>query len=244
MSFYEREDKILDILFERQTVGNNELAKMLYISAPTLRRDLEKLEGKGLIIRSHGACSLNRQAADEKISIRYREQEQNAEKVKIAKKAVEFIKDGDVIMLDASTSAQAIVPLLGGFRDLIVITSGAKTSYLLGKMAIKNISTGGQMITKSLSYTGPEALHTIGRYYADVVFFSCRGLANDGRLTDTSIEENEVRRAMLLHARKKVFLCDSKKIGRSCFNTLAHISELDQVVCEQPLPEQLRKQIR
>lgn len=241
MPFYEREEKILNILLESQTISNNELAKKLFISIPTLRRDLEKLERKGLIVRSHGACSLNKQAPDQKIPIYYREHNQNSAKIKMAKKAVEFIKDNDVIMMDASTSAYTMLPLLRGFDNLVVITSGAKTSCALGALSINNISTGGQMITKSLSYIGKEAIDTIRRYYADVVFFSCRGLANDGRLTDTSIEENDVRREMLLHARKKVFLCDSSKIGRSCFSTLCHLSDVDEIVCDEPLPEHILK---
>ena len=241
MPFYEREDKILQILAEKKTIGNQELARLLFISLPTLRRDLEKLESKGLIVRSHGACSLNRQIADEKIPFYYREQRQSAEKHQMARKALRYIKDGDVLMLDASTSAYRIVPLLGSFKNLIVITSGAKTSYTLGTMAIKNISTGGHMITKSLSFVGTEAVNTINRYYADVVFFSCQGIAEDGRVTDSSVEENEIRRAMLLHARKKILLCDSSKIGRGCFHTLCHVSELDEILCDAPLPERLRR---
>lgn len=244
MSFYEREDRILQILSERQTMGNQELAGRLYISLPTLRRDLSKLEEKGFIIRSHGSCSLNRQAADEKIPIYSREQSRNPEKGRIAKKAAGFIHDGDVVMLDASTSALHIVPYLKDFQDLIVITSGAKTSCMLGSMAIKNISTGGQMITKSLSYVGPDAQETIRHYYADVVFFSCRGLANDGRVTDNSVEENQIRREMMCHASKKILLCDSSKLDKSCYHTLCHVSELDDVICETELPRHLTELLK
>lgn len=87
MPFYEREEKILRLLFEKGTMNNNELARKLYVSAPTLRRDLEKLEQKGLITRTHGGCSINHTAGDEKIPFYFREQEQNSAKAKIAKKS-------------------------------------------------------------------------------------------------------------------------------------------------------------
>ena len=241
MPFYEREHQILRLLSEQKSMNNQELAAKLYISVPTLRRDLEKLESKGLILRTHGGCMLNKTAADEKIPFYFRENEQNSEKIMIAKKAMEFVKDGDIIMLDGTTSSYHLVPLLSRFKDLIVITSGAKTSYTLGTMAIKNISTGGQMITKSLSYVGPDALHTIRKYNADVAFFSCRGLSENGWLTDNSVEENDVRRAMLKHAKKKISLCDSSKVGHSYFNNLCHVSELDEVICEKELPETILK---
>lgn len=241
MPYYEREEKILNILFEHHTISNEELARRLFVSKPTLRRDLDKLEQKGLIKRTHGSCQLNQKAADEKIPFYFREQEQGSSKVKMAKKALEYIHNGDILMLDGSTSAYTIVPMLGSYENLIVITSGAKTSYLLGTMGIKNISTGGQMITGSLSYIGAEALHTINRYNADVVFFSCRGLSKDGYLTDNSIEENELRRQMLKHARKKILLCDHVKIGKKYLNTLCHVSELDAVISDTELPEYILK---
>jgi len=241
MSYYEREQQIINILLKRQSIGNNELAKELYISAPTLRRDLDKMERKGLVVRTHGACSLNKKLADEKIPLYFREQEHNSAKIKMAKMAVNHIKNGDIIMMDSSTSAYNIVPFLKAFSDVIVITNGAKTSHTLGTMSIKNISTGGQMITKSLSYVGPEALHTVQRYNADVFFFSCRGVSDDGWLTDTSVEENELRREMMKRAKKKVFLCDSSKFGQGCFNNLCHISEIDEVICDEILPEHIRR---
>ena len=243
MSYYEREQQIINILLKRQSIGNNELAKELYISTPTLRRDLDKMERKGLIVRTHGACSLNKKLADEKIPLYFREQEHNSAKIKMAKKAVNNIKNGDIIMLDSSTSAYNIVPFLKTFSDVIVITNGAKTSCTLGTMSIKNISTGGQMITKSLSYVGAEAMQVVRRYNADVFFFSCRGVSDDGWLTDTSVDENDLRREMMKRAKKKIFLCDSSKFGQACFNNLCHISDVDEVICDEALPENILKYI-
>ena len=110
MPFYEREDKIINILLQKDVMTVNELADKLYISKPTLRRDLMKLEQKGLITRTHGGASLIKNPADTKIPFSLREQEQNNAKTVIAQKAVSFIKDGDIIMLDATTSAYHIVP--------------------------------------------------------------------------------------------------------------------------------------
>ena len=105
MPFYEREDKIINILLQKEVMTVNELAEKLYISKPTLRRDLLKLEQKGIIARTHGAASLIKNPADTKISFNMREQEQNNAKTIMAQRAVSFIKDGDIIMLDATTSA-------------------------------------------------------------------------------------------------------------------------------------------
>ena len=61
----------------------------------------------------------------------------------------------------------------------------------------------------------------------------------DGRLTDKSIEENTLRKVMLQQAKRRVLLCDSSKIGHVFLNTLCHISDIDEVICESPLPQEI-----
>lgn len=244
MPFYEREEKILSILLEKETMTTRELSARLYVSVPTLRRDLIKLEQMGKIVRTHGGAQLLKKSADQQIPILLREQEQNDAKTVMASKAVEFIRDGDIILLDGSTSACTIIPMLGDFHNLIVITSSAKASVMLGRMGIQNICTGGRMITRSLSYVGEDAERTLRGYNADIAFFSCRGLSKDGWLTDNSIEENSLRRCMLRQSRKHIFLCDSSKIGKTYLNNLCCLSEVDEIICEQPVPRQLRTMLR
>ena len=219
----------------RDSVSVNELLKSQYVSKSTLRRDLIKLEEKGLIIRTHGGIIPKRASADDKIPFFLRENEQNSAKKIIAEKAVKYINDGDIIMLDGTTSAYYIVPLLTRFKDIIVITSGAKASFLLGELGIKNISTGGEMITKSFSYVGTAAQSAISSYNANIAFFSCRGLSEDGLLSDNSAEENAVRKLMIKHAKKKIFLCNSDKIGNKYLNNLCRISEIDKIICEKDI---------
>ncbi len=237
MPFYEREDKILNILSQKDHVTVDELSNRLFISKPTLRRDLIKLENKGIISRSHGGASLAKNAPDSRIPFVLREQEQDIAKAAIARRAITYIKDGQTIMLDATTSAYHIVPLLADFHNILVITSSAKASFLLGQMGIKTICTGGQMINQSFSYVGDDALSAINHYNADILFFSCRGLSYDGLLSDNSIEENQVRKAMMKRSTKKILLCDSSKLGKVCLHNLCHISDVDEVLCETVLPQ-------
>lgn len=236
MPYYEREEQLMNIFLQRNTVTLDELAQLMFVSKPTLRRDLIKLEQKGLILRSHGTASLVKTSPNALNPFALREQEQNQAKSTIAHKAVTYIQDGDTIMLDASTSAYHIVPLLADFRNILVITSSAKTAFLLGQMNIPNICSGGQMINCSFSYVGSDAIHTLSQYNADMVFFSCLGLSDTGMITDKSIEENQVRKTMLQHSRRKILLCDSNKLGRSYLHNLCHVSEIDEVLCETALP--------
>ena len=123
MPFYERKEKILGILSSNEITTVDEIAEKLFISKPTVRRDLEKLSKSGLVNRTHGGATLIKKYADDKIPFSLREQEQNTAKGIMAKKAVEYIEDGYTIMIDGSTSAFAVIPLLSEFKNIIVITN-------------------------------------------------------------------------------------------------------------------------
>lgn len=232
MPFYEREQQLLTLIMQNGRISVDELSQRLFISKPTVRRDLLKLEKKGLILRTHGGAELLKKSADETIPFFLREQEQNEAKQQMAAKAAKLISDGDTLMLDGTTSAYCLIPYLSSFQNLIVITSGLKAAYLLSSLNIKTICTGGEVLSGSFSLIGPEALRTIRHYNADLCFFSCRGLSHDGLLTDNSIEENEIRKAMLSRSQKKILLCDRSKTGHTFLNTLCTLDDIDTVITE------------
>ncbi len=241
MPFYEREEKLIAALMENESMSVSELARKLYVSVPTLRRDLIKLEGKGRIVRTHGGARLTKSFADEKVPIYLRENVRYEEKSLMAKRAIGLVCPGNTVMLDGSTSAYALAPLLSEIPKVIVITSSAKTSFLLGQLDVKNICTGGRMITRSMSYIGEDAERTVRNYNADIVFFSCHGVSPDGMLTDNSYEENSLRRVMMERSKKRVCLADSSKFGRTCLNNLCHISEVDEFISDGEIPEEFKK---
>ena len=241
MSFNDREEKIMNILRERNSIRCSELSKLLYVSVSTLRRDLEKLEEKKLIIKEHGICKISNTIRDGKNYYHSRERQENVAKNKIAKQAIEFIKDGDSIMLEGSSTTFNIVQYLDKFEDLLIISNSAKVSLALGNMNIKNISTGGNMSEYTFSFVGQEAINTIKNYNADILFFSTMGLSEDGYFTDSNKEENDITKEMMKYATKKIALIDSSKIGKKFLYNLCHVSEVDAVLCEEELPEYIKK---
>ena len=244
MSLHEREEKIINILHKNQTIKNSDLAKMLYVSPATMRRDLDVLEQKGLIIRKYGECTLSKKTRDERNFFLLREQDQSIAKQSMAKRAVKMIKNGDRIMLDSSTSAYNIVHLLEGFEKLFVITNNVKASFALGTMGITNVSTGGRMKKRSFTLYGQEAIDTVRNYNADIMFFSCSGISEDGYLTYENIDINVLRKDMLKRSKKKVLICTGDKIGKCYTHNLCHVSELDEIICDIPLPDYIKEQIR
>lgn len=243
MLINERQKKIIAALQENPQVTVKELAKTLYVSEPTVRRDFTVLDKKGIITKVYGGAKLNQGYADREIPFSFRQNEKSVVKSSIGKKAAELVKDGMVIMLDGSTSSYYLAEFLTKKKDLIVITSGAKTAVALAEANVRVFCTGGQMITNSFSYVGQQAEDFVKNINADILFFSCRGVSLDGKMTDLSIEESNLRRAMMKNSKRKYLLCDSSKFDKTYFYNIGSIGEIDGVISEQLLPESIRNML-
>ncbi len=229
MSTHKRENEYIKLLSERDH-SVAELAGMLFVSEPTVRRDIITLKEQDLLTCKNGIVSLKTSSPDKRIPLFIRDMEHNDEKKEIAIKAASLIKDGNVIMMDGSTTVYCLIPHLAQFKNLFVITSGAKTALALASMGIRTLCTGGELTTDTLSYVGTEAEHTLNNYNADIAFISCRGISEDGRATDASILENTIRKIMLKNSKKGYILCDKSKFGKTLLNTICNVKNVTGVI--------------
>ena len=153
----EREKKILEILLKKKRITVKEAAKKLYISEPSVRRDLASLEKQHLIKRIHGGAIIEETALSQnRLPFALREMEESSGKVIIARKAAELVKDNDVIFLDASTSAYNLIPFLSVKKNITVVTNGVKALEKLAEYGINTISTGGSLIASCPALVGEE----------------------------------------------------------------------------------------
>ncbi len=231
MLIAQRRQEILSYIEKNGKATVPELAKLIFVSEPTVRRDLTAMEKEGLINKVYGGA-MAKSAADREIPMGVRLKDALHAKDIIAQKACRYVSDGDVVILDGSSSAMAMVKYLTQFKELIVITSGAKTAVELAQAGIRTFCTGGMMITNSFSYVGQQAQDFISGINADVLFFSCHGLSEDGRATDLSMEEVNLRKIMMRHSKRKVLLCDKSKYGKEYFYNLCTVKDVDAVITE------------
>ena len=232
MMVSERHIRIVEELKRSPEISVKALSEKLFVSEPTVRRDLTELHNKGIITKVYGGAILNTEAAYREIPFFIRENEKSSTKVEIGRRAAELVEDGMVVMLDGSTSAYYMVPYLARRNNLTVITSGAKTAVALAEANIRTFCTGGQMIIHSFSYVGEQAEAFVRNINADILFFSCHGLDNRGRMTDNAIEEANLRKIMFDHSSKKILLCDSSKLGKTYFYNMGNVSDIDAVISD------------
>ncbi len=235
-----RERAILELLLQQKQVSVKELAAALYISEPSVRRDLAQLEKSHLIKRVHGGAMLDETGVSRlKIPFVMRELESSDEKVYMARRAAELITDRSTVFLDASSSAYNLVPFLAAKRDVTVITGGIRAMTALAEYGVRVISTGGDLMNTCLSLVGDNAVDTVQQYYADCCFFSCRGLSENGELSDISREENVVRQHMIRRSRAAYLLCAGDKFGKQYYHRLCHADDITGILSGTPLPPAL-----
>ena len=231
MSLKEREFSILEYLRDKKEASVSELCKVLFVSEPTMRRDLAALNASGKIIPTYGGASY-RSEPGENLPQEYREREHSDAKDIIGKKCLSLISDGDVIMVDGSSTAIALMRAIGDKKSIVIITNSAKAPLILSETKIKTFVTGGELAPNTYAYVGSYAEDFIRSFNADICFFSVRTLTQDGRLTDNALAENSIRKVMMSRSKRSILMLDSQKIGAPCINTLCTVSDITHIVCE------------
>ena len=146
--------------------------------------------------------------------------------------AAELIGDSDVIFIDASTTAVQIADFISSKKSVTVVTNSIPLSVSMGKKGIKVYCTGGELQENSLGYAGFYAERLVSDFNFDLVFFSSRGVCENGMIADTSLPETMLRKAVLQNAKKSVFLCDRTKFFVNAPYNLMHISDIDCVITD------------
>ena len=195
MSGYIRQKEILAILGKKSDVSVTELCERLFVSPPTIRRDLQFLEKEGLIRRTHGGAALLRGAASES-PFAIRSGENRGAKEQLAEQALGFISDGMTLFLDSSSTVLRLARRLGEFRELTVITNGIRTAEVLSDFPQLTVyTTGGRVRPHSKSFIGTAACDFIRSHCADYAFFSSQGVSEENGATEANEEEALIKRA-------------------------------------------------
>ena len=132
----ERLQRLLQILDEQGSVTAEQLSQKLFVSLPTVYRDLRELQRRQLAVRSDGRVRRSRERSVT-TPLDFRRTIHAAEKAAIARAAVKLIRDGSVIFLDASTTVSYLIDDLTAFRDLTVLTNGLATAALLRQAGVR-----------------------------------------------------------------------------------------------------------
>ena len=235
----ERREEILAMISQNGYVTTNELCRRFFISEPTVRRELASLEAEGLIRRSRGgAASLS---GGMRLPITLRQSSHQEEKRRIGKAAADLVSDGDIIFIDTSTTALAILENLRNRRGITVVTNSLlvmETAAMMnvGRDRISCRCTGGDFNSESMGLVGSAAERFVMSMRYDLFFFSTPCVSHSGRISDYSERETYLRTAVIENSVKNVYMFCSEKFGREAAYTVSSIEKMTFAISDNEIP--------
>ena len=229
---------IIKFLLRTGTATVEEILEVAGSSAPSIRRDLARLESRGLIRRTHGGATLVEPLLYEPFrydsSFLAREQRFADEKRRIGLAAAELIQANETVGLTAGTTTTHIGRSLRHRDKIQVVTNAINIGMeLCNQPGIRTYLTGGVVPWAwSFSLTGNAALTFLDDVYMDKVFLSVTGL--DAERGDTSLEADEalVYRKMLKQAKQVIVAADASKLGRVSPAFICPVSEINILITD------------
>ncbi len=212
MDSMSREEEIISIVSQNKKIEVNELSKLLNVSKVTIRKDLDKLEARGLLHRQHGYALLNN--TDD---INYRLAQNYDLKRKIALEASKIVSDGEVVMIESgSTCALLAEELAFNRNDMTIITNSCFiASYIRKAESVKVILIGGEYQKESQVNVGPLVKQVISEFFVDKLFVGIDGFDRKRGFTGSDITRCDTSRTLATAANQTIVLTDSSKFNQN-----------------------------
>lgn len=232
----ERHRRLLEMLNAQGSIRTAAAAQALGVTEETVRRDFEKLEAEGALVRSHGGA-VKIESTRREFPVEERALQHQAEKLRIAAAAVARIQPGQTILFDASTTALQTAQLLPD-QPLTVLTNAVQTALVLSqKQEIRVVLLGGHFHSSSQSCTGWAAEQMVESFRIDTAYISCRGLDAKRGLSDATEEQARLKRLIVKHAEEVCLLADTSKVGTRSSFYFAQTSDIDVWITDcEPSP--------
>lgn len=218
-----RQQKILEILSSNEIIYTDTIMNQLDISVSTLRRDLIKLENERKITLLHGGGVRLSQRTTELNIITKIDLNKEAKDI-IARKAITFVEDGDVIFMDPSSTTYQMIPYLSD-KKVTVLTNGISHINQLVALDIPCVMIGGNIKTTTNSCIGPLTESIMNTFYFNKSFLGASGFSIQSGITNHDMNERTIKVLALKNSTQSFFLLDHTKYGTI---TMVKVAELEE----------------
>jgi DeoR family fructose operon transcriptional repressor len=233
----ERRQRIVDAVTAQGRVRLAELVETLGVTEPTIRKDLDDLQRRRLLHRTHGGAIAVQSHLEVPI---YDRSLQNREaKQLIAKACRDQIARGESIFLDSGTTIEGIAEGLDHLDVNILTNALGVASLVANRPGIRHTLIGGQIRPLGGSLIGPVALDNLTRFSVDTAFIGASGLTEDG-ITVADVDEAQIKQAVIDRARRIIVPIDSSKFGTTDFVTVCGLDRIDMIITEHATDDAIR----
>lgn len=235
----ERQNQILALARENGRIEVEALSSTFGVSPQTIRKDLNELCDKQLLQRVHGGAIVG--SGIENVSYDARRLLAPAPKKAIGIRAAELIPDNCSLLINIGTTTEQVAQALCNHRGLLVITNNINAVTIMkNALGIELIIAGGQVRRSDGGIVGVAAVDFINQFKVDYAVIGVSAIDEDGSLLDYDFREVRVAQAIIENARHVILVADHMKFERSAPIRIGHISQIDTIVCDAPLPKDLQ----
>lgn len=248
LSAHQRRVKIVQLIQEQGSVRVAELMRAFQVSDTAIRRDLNILEERGQLERTHGgAVTATRFTGGTIFDNKARQQLK--EKCCIGRAAASLIAPGESVILDSGTTvlevALALPKVLPSSPSLTIVTNSVPVMLELQEWSANNLNLlGGILLPEYQATVGPQTIENLRRIQVDKAFIGCDGLTLSHGLTTPHMLVADVGRAMVEVAREVIVVADSSKLGRVGFTQIVPLNLIHVLITDPQAPPELIDSIK
>ncbi len=241
----ERRRRICELLQKRGGVTVLALARRFATSTVTIRADLSTLERAGVLVRSHGGALLRREDDDQPLAVK--KTLHHAEKVRIAKRAVALIQDGETVIIDSGTTTAELAEQIrdSSLQSINVITNALNVAMILANAPmVRLIMPGGILRRESNSLSGHIGEAALAELRADRVFLGADAIDPAIGVMTPHLPEAQLNLKMIEIARQVIAVADASKLQRHNISLIAQVEQIDILITDSSAPAEAVEELR
>ncbi|MFE4429883.1 DeoR/GlpR family DNA-binding transcription regulator [Peribacillus butanolivorans] len=243
---FERRKYILDELEKYNRVMVNDLAKLLYVTTETIRRDLDMLHKEGKLTKIHGGAIKKKDHTIE-FYFNKRRNENIEEKRKIAIEASKLVEDNDIIAIEIGTTTMQILDYIHDKKNLTILTNSIPAVNKIIELKEQYdsfdcdlIVFGGKLNSNSLALSGDMTLNFLEHFTVNKLFASCDGISLEKELTCSYIEDAQIFQQLKKNTKQVVMMVDESKFNLTKFYKSGSFDDIDALYTNAKLDEKWR----
>lgn len=227
MTTFERRFRLLNILREQPGIRVPDLAGLLKVSEGTIRNDMKAMAASGQLTRVWGGGIPVEEERSVSPAYSARARMNRTAKQCIARMASKLVRDGDSLLLDASTTIFHMASFLQERHNLTIITNGIEIGRELARDPSNTVMLfGGILRPDGSAITRPTSDRQLIDLNIKTAFMSASGFSIQAGLTEVDLNEAQFKRSMIASTSRLVALIDSSKFGKVDLTSFARLDQI------------------
>lgn len=230
-----RHRRLLDYIRQHGDTSVEELAKILCVTAQTIRRDIRELEDARVLARYHGGVGIP--STVENIDYDRRRVMDSDAKQRIGRLAAAQIEHGRSLIINIGTTTEEVSKALQQHKGMRVVTNNLNVASILSNFdEVEVIVAGGLVRKRDRGIVGEATIDFMRQFKVDIGIIGVSGIENDGTLLDYDYREVRVTQCIIEQSREVWLVADHTKFGRHALVRLGNIAQIDKFFTDLPVP--------